>query len=118
LRQRLYIAKLLTLPGSLVLIEEVATSIHLPSVVAVKLSCRHAREGQKQKNASMKRPTKRDADTDSLEQAVAVSSTVHERDPSQERSPTRSSGSITPPSGEVSSKSEKKQDRQDYTLTK
>ena len=56
-RQRLYIAELLTLPGSLVLIEEVATSIHLPSVylVDVKLSCRHARE----------RPTKRDTDTES-----------------------------------------------------
>jgi len=112
-RQRLYISELLTLPGSLVLIEEVATSIHLPSVylVAVKLSCRHDMEMQKQKNVSMKRPTKRDADTESLEQAVAVPSTVHERDPSQESSPTRSSGSITPPSGEVSSKSEKKQDR-------
>ena len=41
----------MTLPGSLVLIEEVATSIHLPSVylVAVKLSCRHAWERQKTK---------------------------------------------------------------------
>ena len=50
-RQRLYIAELLTLPGSLVLITEVATSIHHPSVylVAVKLSCRHARERQKNK---------------------------------------------------------------------
>jgi len=64
----------LTLPGSLVLIEEVATSIHLPSVylVAVKLSCRHVRERQKQKNVSIKRPTKRDAYTESLEQAVAI----------------------------------------------
>jgi len=56
--QRLYIAILLTLPGSLVLIEEVATTIHLPSVYLVdvfKLSCRHARE----------RPTKRDTDTES-----------------------------------------------------
>ena len=50
-RQRLYIAEHLTLPGSLVLIEEVATSIHLPSLylVTVKLSCRHARERQKAK---------------------------------------------------------------------
>ena len=65
-RQRQYIAELLTLHGSLVLIEEVATSIHLTSVylVAVNLSCRHAREMQK-KNVSMKRPTKRDADTES-----------------------------------------------------
>ena len=50
IRQRYYyIAELLTLPGSLVLIKEVATSIHLPSVylVVVKLSCRHAREWQK-----------------------------------------------------------------------
>jgi len=41
----------LTLPGSLVLIKEVATSIHLSSVylVAVKLSCRHARERKKTK---------------------------------------------------------------------
>ena len=56
------------------MIEEVATSIHLPSVylVAVKLSCRHARERRKQKKVSMKRPTKRDADTESLEQVVAA----------------------------------------------
>ena len=40
-------------------------------LVAVKRSCRHARERQK-KNVSMKRPTKRVADTESLEQAVAV----------------------------------------------
>ena len=50
---------------------------------------------------SMKRPTKRDADTESLEQAVAAPSTVCERDASQESSPERSLGSITPPSGEV-----------------
>ena len=40
--------------------------------VVVKLSCRHARERQKQKNVSIKRLTKRNADTESLEQDVAV----------------------------------------------
>jgi len=41
-------------------------------VCCCKTYCRLARERQKQKNVSIKRPTKRDSDTGSLEQAVAV----------------------------------------------
>jgi len=64
----------LTLSGSLVLIEEVAISIHLPSVylVAVKLSCRHARERQKKKENVDEEAYQKRRGHRLLEQAVAA----------------------------------------------